>query len=431
MTLAYADFIAKRKAKTYVHGPTIQHADLHKSLKPFQRELVIQAAKIGRFALWADTGLGKTRMELEFARLTAETSLIVTPLAVAEQTVAEAAKIGIEARYVRDGAQVTGPGIYVTNYEMIEHFDPQLFGAVILDESSILKQSDGKTRTRLIEHFQQVPFRLAASATPAPNDPEELTNQAEFLGQMTRTNMLAAYFIHDQDGWRLKGHAYNPMIEWMTTWAVAIRKPSDMGYKDDGYILPGLEIIPEVVHVDIESAPDELFAFTVGGVSDRARVRRDTLEARVARAVELVAAEPDEPWILWCGLNSESDALTAAIPGAVNVEGSMSPEEKATRLLGFANGDIRVLVTKPSIAGMGLNFQVAARMAFVGLSDSYEAYYQCIRRCYRYGQTRIVNAHIILSQIESQIADNVARKETQANRIVDGMVNKLQKMGTA
>ena len=427
MTIAYADFIAKRKARIHEHGPIVEPGDLHHSLMPFQRELVIQAARVGRFALWADTGLGKTRMELEFARVVADTALIVTPLAVAEQTVAEAAKIHIDARYVRDGSQIDGPGIYVTNYEMVEHFDPDVFGAVVLDESSILKQSDGKTRTRLIEHFQHVPFRLAASATPAPNDPEELTNQAEFLGQMTRTNMLASYFVHDQDGWRLKGHAYGPMIEWMTTWAVAIRRPSDMGYLDDGYILPGLEILSELVDVEIEPAADELFALTVGGVTDRARVRRDTLDARVARAVALVAAEPDEPWILWCGLNAESHALTAAIPGAVNVEGSMSPEDKASRLLAFANGDIRVLVTKPSIAGMGLNFQVAARMAFVGLSDSYEAYYQCIRRCYRYGQTRVVHAHIILSAIEAQIAENVARKETQANRIVDGMVQAIRR----
>ena len=425
--LAYPDFIARRKARSYGHGPIIEPGDLHHSLMPFQRDLVIWAARVGRAALWADTGLGKTRMELEFCRSVADTSLIVAPLAVAQQTVAEAARINIEARYVRSADEITGTGVYVTNYEMVEHFPAELFGAVALDESSILKQSDGKTRTRLIEHFRTVPFRLAASATPAPNDPEELTSQAEFLGQMSRTNMLAAYFVHDQDGWRLKGHAYQPMIEWMATWAVAIRRPSDMGYLDDGYILPGLEIIPELVAVDIEPAADELFALTVAGVSDRARVRRDTLDARVDRAVELVEAEPDQSWILWCGLNAESDALTAAIPGSVNVEGSMSPEEKASRLLAFANGETRVLVTKPSIAGMGLNFQVAARMAFVGLSDSYESYYQCIRRCYRYGQTRIVHAHIVLSHIEDQIAANVARKEKQANRIVDGMVRAIRR----
>jgi superfamily II DNA or RNA helicase len=425
--VSYAEFIARRKARAYEHGPEIEPADLHKSLKPFQVELVIWAARVGRAAIWADTGLGKTRMQLEWARSVADTALIVAPLAVAQQTIAEAARIDIAATYVRSPQQITGPGVYVTNYEMVEKFDPSQFGAVVLDEASILKQSDGKTRTRLIEHFKDVPYRLACTATPAPNDPEELTNQAEFLGRMTRTNMLASYFVHDQDGWRLKGHAYQPMIEWMTTWAVAVRRPSDMGHEDDGYVLPGLELVTELVEAEIEPEPDELFALTIGGVSGRAKVRRQSLDARVARAVELVEAEPDESWILWCGLNSEAEKLAAAIPGAVNVHGSMTPEEKAELLLAFANGDIRVLVTKPSIAGMGLNFQVAARMAFVGLSDSYEAYYQCIRRCYRYGQTRIVRAHIVLSHIEDQIAANVARKEKQANRIVDGMVRSLRK----
>ena len=425
--LDYAEFIARRKARSYENGPAIAPSDLHHSLKPFQVELVVWAARVGRAAIWADTGLGKTRMQLEWARSVADTALIVAPLAVAQQTIAEASRIDIAATYVRSADQIAGPGVYVTNYEMVEKFDANQFGAVVLDEASILKQSDGKTRTRLIEHFKEVPYRLACTATPAPNDPEELTNQAEFLGRMTRTNMLASYFVHDQDGWRLKGHAYNPMIEWMTTWAVAVRRPSDMGYEDDGYILPGLELVTELVETEIEPEPDQLFSLTIGGVSGRAKVRRESLDARVARAVELVNAEPHESWILWCGLNSEADKLAGAIAGAVNVHGSMSPEEKAEHLLAFANGDIRVLVTKPSIAGMGLNFQVAARMAFVGLSDSYEAYYQCIRRCYRYGQTRIVRAHIVLSHIEEQIAANVARKEKQANRIVDGMVRSLRK----
>lgn len=423
--VAYEDFIARRKAVAKPAGRTITHGDLHHSLKPFQAELVIWAARVGRPAVWADTGLGKTRMQLEWCRVMADTSLVVTTLAVAIQTVAEAEKIHIDARYVRSAEEVDGPGMYVTNYEMVEKFDPALFGAVALDEASILKQSDGKTRTRLIEHFSPVAYRSAWTATPAPNDPEELTNQAEFLGQMSRTNMLAAYFVHDQDGWRLKGHAYEPMIRWMTSWAVAIRRPSDMGYADDGYELPGLRVIPEIVDAHIEPAADELFAVSIGGVSGRARVRKETMAARVQRAVDLVDAEPGEAWILWCGLNDEAAALASKIPGAVNVHGGMTPEQKAAHLISFANGDLRVLITKPSIAGMGLNFQAAARMAFVGLSDSYEAYYQCIRREYRYGQSRVVHAHIILSQIEGQIADNVQRKEKQANRIVDGMVREL------
>lgn len=422
----YADFIARRAAKASDSGVSVAPGDLHWSLKPFQSDIVQWAAKVGRPAVWADTGLGKTRMQLEWSRLMADRSLIVTPLAVAEQTVAESRLLATNARYVRSGHELDGPGVYVTNYEMVQHLDPSLFGAVALDEASILKQSDGKTRTRLIEHFRGVKHRSTWTATPAPNDPEELTNQAEFLGQMTRTNMLAAYFVHDQNGWRLKGHAYEPMIRWMSSWARAIRRPSDLGYADDGYELPGLEIVPEVVDVDIEAGADELFAATIGGVSGRARVRRETLHARVARAVELVEAEPDEAWLLWCGMNDEADALAAAIPGAVNVYGSLPPEEKARHLLAFARGELRVLITKPSIAGMGLNFQSAARMAFVGLSDSYEAYYQCIRRCYRYGQSRVVRAHIILSQLEEQIAQNVAAKERQANRIVDGLVRHLR-----
>jgi hypothetical protein len=367
-------------------------------------------------------------MQLEWARVVAETSLIIAPLAIAEQTVDEAAKIGIHAVYVRSPDQITGPGIWITNYEMVHKFDPAMFGAVVLDESSILKQSDGKTRTMLIEFASGIPFRLACTATPAPNDPEELTSQAEFLGHATRTNMLAAYFVHDQDGWRMKGHAYQPIIEWMCGWAVAIRRPSDWGYDDDGYILPGLEIVAELVEFEVEPAPDELFSMSMGGVSGRSTVRRGSLDARVARAVELVEAEPDEPWLLWCGLNDEADALAAAIPGSVNVQGSMSPEEKAKYLRAFSDGSLRVLITKPKIASQGLNWQHCARMAFVGLSDSYEAYYQCIRRCYRYGQPRIVKAFIVLSEIEQQITGNVQRKEQQSNRITDGMIQFMQNL---
>lgn len=422
----YSDFIARRKAKAQRLGVTVSPGDLHWSLKPFQHDIVAWAASVGRPAVWADTGLGKTRMQVEWCRIMADTSLIVAPLAVAQQTVAEAAKIAVDARYVRSGDEITGPGVYVTNYEMVEHFTPASFGAVALDEASILKQSDGKTRTKLIRHFEDVPYRSAWTATPAPNDPEELTNQAEFLGHMTRTNMLAAYFVHDQDGWRLKGHAYDPMIDWMSTWALAIRRPSDLGYSDDGYELPGLRIIPDLVDVELEAAPDELFAMSIGGVQGRAKARKDSLPARVQRTRELISAEPDEQWLLWCGLNAEADEL-GEIPGAVNVHGSMSPEEKAQHLLAFANGDLQILVTKPAIAGLGMNFQSSARMAFVGLSDSYEQYYQCMRRQYRFGQQRIVDAHIVLSGPESQIAENVARKEKQANRVVDGMVSRLAK----
>jgi hypothetical protein len=412
VSVTYAEFLAAKTRAVNPDGPAVSAAALHPMLHDWQAELTAWAIRIGRAALWADTGLGKSFMQIEWARLSGATALIVAPLAVCHQTVREAAKLNVEAHYIRDSARL-GRGVWVTNYEQVHKFNPQLIDAVVLDEASILKNSDGKTRRMLIEHFACVPRRLTCTATPAPNEPEELTSQAEFLGHATRANMLAAYFVHDDQGWRLKGHARGPMFRWMATWAAALRKPSDIGYPDTGYDLPRLEIIPELLPVELE-AEGQLFATDLGGVGGRAKVRRDTLDARCGRAVDLVAAEPNEPWLLWAGLNGEADLLARSIPGAVNVGGSMSPEEKAEHLLGFADGQIRVLVTKPAIASQGLNWQHCARMAFVGLSDSYEQYYQAIRRCYRYGQTRVVHAHVVLSELESQIAANVTRKEREA-----------------
>jgi hypothetical protein len=426
VTTDYAAFLAAKAATIPHDGVEVDPDTLHPFLHPWQREIVAWALKVARAAIWADTGLGKTVMQVEWARQVGGVVLIVAPLAVCAQTVREAHKIGVDATYVRDGSQITGPGVWVTNYEMVEHFPADELTGVVLDEASILKNSMGKTRTMLIEYFSDVHFRLACTATPAPNDPEELCNQAEFLGHMSRSHMLAAYFIHDSDGWRLKGHARRPMLRWMSTWATAIRRPSDMGYPDEGYNLPGLEIVPEFVRVNIVP-DDQLFATDLGGVSGRASIRRDTLDARVSRAVDLVNAEPDEPWLLWCGLNDEAQSLARLIPGAVNVHGALSPEEKAEHLLAFADGDIRVLITKPGIASQGLNYQHCARMAFVGLSDSYEQYYQAIRRCYRYGQKRIVRAHIILSDVESQIATNVARKEREAATLSASLVDEMRR----
>lgn len=424
----YAEFLADKSTAAHREGRTVSTDDVNPLLHPWQAELVTWAVETSRAAIWADTGMGKTLMQLEWARLSQDRgALIVAPLAVCQQTIREAAKIGLTARYVRDTSEVNRMGICVTNYERVPQIHPGLFDAVVLDESSILKQSDGATRTMLIDWARDIPHRLACSATPAPNDPEELTNQAEWLGRMSRTHMLAAYFVHDSDGWRLKGHAHTPMIQWMATWAVALRKPSDVGGNDTGYDLPGLEIIPRLVPVQIEEE-GALFAVELGGVQGRAAVRRKSLADRVALAAELVAREPDEAWLLWCGLNSEADALAARIPGSVNVHGAMSPDEKADLLMGFADGDYRVLITKPSIASQGLNYQHCARMAFVGLGDSYEQYYQAIRRCYRYGQTRVVEAHVILSELESQIATNVARKEHQAQGITDQLVGEMRRI---
>ena len=425
----YSEFLLRKQARVEKPGREVVASDVHPMLHDWQNELVRWAVRTGRAALWADTGMGKTVMQLEWARLSGDTPLVVAPLAVCEQTVREAAKLGITAQYVREWDDVNLTGavqIHVTNYERLHNFQPSAFDAVVLDESSILKQSTGATRTMLVDWAQDIPHKLACSATPAPNDPEELTNQSEWLGRMSRTHMLAAYFIHDQDGWRLKGHARRPMMEWMAQWAVALTRPSDVGGDDTGYDLPGLDVVPEIVAFEVESE-GQLFATELGGVTGRSEMRRKTLQARVDRAAKLVANEPG-PWILWCGLNSEADALAAAIPGAVNVHGSLDPDEKARLLLGFADGDFDVLITKPSIASQGLNYQHCNRMAFVGLGDSYEQYYQAIRRCYRYGQTEIVRAHVIVSDLETQIAANVARKERQASQITRELVAQMRRV---
>lgn len=426
----YAAFLAAKTRRVGDLGHEIDAGDVNATLHDWQNELVRWAVKRGRAALWADTGLGKTFMQLEWARLSGERSLIVAPLAVCAQTVREAAKLGIDATYVRDGADAKGPGVWVTNYEMTPHFDPTTLDAVVLDESSVLKDVTTKTRDRMIAEFATVPYRLACTATPAPNDTAELCNHAEFLGVATRREMLSTYFLHDQDGWRVKGHAREPLFRWMSGWATAMRRPSDLGYPDDGYNLPALHVVPHLLDVD-DTPEDQLFATDLGGVGGRAAIRRQTLDARCGRAADLVAGSPDEPWLLWCGLNDEANTLARVIPDSTNVHGGWSPEDKAQAMLDFADGKIRRLICKPSIAAFGLNWQHCSRMAFVGLSDSYESYYQAIRRCWRYGQTKPVYAHVILSNLEGQIAVNVARKERAAAATTDSLITAMTQARSA
>lgn len=418
----YEDFLAAKTRRAGRIGREVSTRDVHPMLHDWQAEGVAWAVGVGRCALFWDCGLGKTFAQLEWARLSADTSLILAPLSVARQTVREARKLDMDVRYVRSGQDVDGPGIWITNYEMAQHFDPALFGAVVLDESSILKNVDGRTRQALTEQFSRVPLRLACTATPAPNDVAELTNHAAFLGVMSRAEMLSAYFVNDEKDWRLKGHAAEPMFRWMSTWAMALRRPSDLGYPDEGYALPPLRILPQIVDVQVES-DGQLFPTDLGGVGGRAAVRRETMSARVERAAALASA-PGQ-WIVWCGLNDEAANVAAIIDGAVNVEGSWTPDDKATALERFQDGDIRVLVTKPRIAGFGMNFQNAHQMVFLGLSDSYEAYYQSIRRCWRFGQTDPVEAHIVVSGIEQQIVSNVQRKEREATATVDRLIHHM------
>lgn len=418
--MTYADFLARKQQRHSSSGCDVNPDQIHHSLHNWQRHIVAATLRRGRAAVFADTGLGKTRMQIEWSRLIAQRSLILAPLSVARQTVREAAKIDADVRYVRRPEEVVPGSVSITNYELAHYFDAAEFDAICLDESSILKSFTGSTRNALIKQWRDTAYRSSWSATPAPNDVTELCNQAEFLGAMNRNEMLAAYFVHDDDGWRLKGHAVDPMFKWMATWAIAARKPSDVGGDDALYQLPKLTITPDVIAVPIQQE-GQLFATDLGGVGGRAAVRKATLNDRVSVA----AARCSQPgqWIAWCGLNDEAENITRMVDGAVNVHGTMSPDEKADIFESFQDGHVRVLVTKPSIAGFGMNFQQCHQMVFVGLSDSWESYYQAIRRCWRFGQSHPVNVHIVVSELEQQIAENVKRKETEVASWIERLIS--------
>ncbi len=403
-------------------------------LFPFQRDITAWALRRGRAALWADCGLGKGWMALEWARVVAaetdEPVIILAPLAVSQQFRREGEKVGVHVTVCRSGDDVT-PGVNVTNYDRLHRFDPETFGGVVLDESSCLKDYSSATRNALIAAFQRTPFRLACSATPAPNDHMELGNHAEFLGAMTRAEMLATFFCHDggeTQVWRLKGHARADFWRWLCSWAVNIRKPSDLGYEDEGYDLPPLNIHEHIVPVGAEYAREAgtLFIDAASGLDAQRASRRSSLGARVKVCADLVNADSSEPWLVWCDLNSESDGLAASIEGAVEVRGSDDPEDKEAALADFIAGGARVLVTKPSIAGYGLNMQRCARVAFVGLSNSFEAWYQAIRRTWRFGQARPVECHLILSDADGSVRANIERKRLAAEDMAAEM---LQGMG--
>lgn len=413
----YGSFIAR---KSYAEAfPGIDDDDIAEHLFPHQRDLVRWSLRKGRSAIFADTGLGKTAMQVEWARHVSRRGrvLILAPLAVAQQTVAEGARFGVDMAYRRADA---GDLITVTNYEMMDAFDLSSFVGVVLDESSILKAFDGKTRNAIIGGFKSTPYRLAATATPAPNDFTELGNHSEFLGVKTRTEMLAEYFVHDMDttqDWRLKGHAVKSFWRWVATWGAVVRRPSDLGYEDGAYNLPPLRFHEHVIPVDHTDAHRSglLFAVNATTLSDQRGVRRATLDKRIEKAAALAA--DGGPCIVWCEMNDESTGLARAIADSVEVTGSDTVDEKQAKLATFSNGSKRVIVTKPSIAGFGLNWQHCARMVFVGASHSYEQTYQAIRRCWRFGQARPVDVHIIRAETEQLVIDNYRRKEAEAARL--------------
>lgn len=403
---------------------------LSDSLFGFQRSVTTWALRRGRAALWLDTGLGKSRCAIEWARVVAQRTggrvIIFTPLAVAQQFVREGESIGVSVTLCREPGDVRD-GVNVTNYDRLDRFASMPWAGVVLDESSVLKDQTTATRNALIEAFRSTRFRLCCSATPAPNDHAELGNHAEFLGVMTRKEMLSMFFVHDGETtqeWRLKGHAQADFWAWVASWGLAVRKPSDIGFADDHYNLPPLRIVEHVCSEQADRLAREnglLFGYQARTLGDLRAARKSSIGERVSRVAELVNGN-SEPWVCWCDLNDESSALAKAIPDAVEVRGSDKADEKEARIMRFVDGHARVIVTKPSIAGAGLNLQHCSKMAFAGLSFSWEAFYQAIRRCYRFGQKREVEAHIVTSSAELAVLESIKRKQASADAMAVGMI---------
>jgi DNA modification methylase/superfamily II DNA or RNA helicase len=424
----YADFIASKKRAVMDCG--IHATSLNRDLFKWQADIVRWALRKGRTAIFADCGMGKTFMQLEWASQVPGDVILLTPLAVGRQTEAEAVRFGIDAKVSTDGKRAAK--VTIINYEKLHMVDASQFSGVVLDESSILKSMDGNTKNLLISMFSRTRFRLACTATPAPNDHMELGNHAAFLGVITMAEMLATYFCHDggeTSVWRLKGHAVDDFWAWVASWAVMIRRPSDIGFSDDGFELPPLRIHVHEVKANIVRE-GELFGMPVLAIDEQRKARRATLAARVERAAD-IANSTDDPVLVWCELNDESDALETAIHGAVSVSGSDTDEAKSTRMMDFARGDVRALVTKPKIAGFGMNWQTCNTMVFVGLSHSYEQFYQAVRRCWRFGQQSAVDVHIITSDAERAVLDNIQDKQSKADEMVGQMVAKMQKTMSA
>lgn len=429
----YQEFLDNKRETVKPCGFAVDPSAMTQALFDWQREIVAWALKRGRAALFEDCGLGKTAQQLEWARHvvahTGRAVLILAPLAVSDQTIREGGKFGIAVHRCNSGDDVIPAAVNVTNYERLEKFNSDPFAGIVLDESSILKAYDGKTRRMITDFAKPIEYRLCCTATPAPNDLIELRNHAEFLDIMSGKEILALYFRQDGNtthNWRLKGHARQAFWMWMAEWSVAIRRPSDIGYSDDGYILPPLNMIQETVTNDVHDG--WLFAMEARTLAERRESRKNSLGRRVERAAEL-ANNSSEQWLIWCDLNAEGDALADAIPDAVQVKGADSPDFKEKTLNDFATGKLRVLVSKPSIAGFGMNFQTCRNVLFVGLSDSYEAFYQAIRRCWRFGQKKSVNCHVLCADSDGAVVENIRRKDAQSTEMFDEVVKAMSGLG--
>lgn len=418
----YIDFLNNKKFVLESSGFDVDKSELNSNLFDFQKDIVRWALAKGRSAIFAACGLGKTLMQLEWAHQICLHNpgdckvLILAPLAVSSQTVREGEKFGIEVTICESQADVK-PGINITNYEKLDKFIAKEFIGIVLDESSILKSFTGKVRTSIIDNFANVPYKLACTATPAPNDYMELGNHSEFLGVMTRGEMLAMFFVHDggqTSKWRLKGHAESIFWQWMASWAVFIDNPINLGYETTDYDLPDLHINEIIVDGD-EPITDTLT------LTERRNARKDSLELRCQKAAEIIN-NSDEQFIVWCDLNIEQDRLAELIKDNVSVQGSTSNKLKIERELTWREGKVQTLISKPLVYGYGMNWQHCHNIVFTGLSDSYEQYYQALRRCWRFGQEETVNVYIIISAKEGCVKENIERKDFQFKNMQDEMI---------
>lgn len=415
----YSEFLERKQLSVVSCGFNVDRSEINPMLFDYQKDIVRWALCKGRAAIFADCGLGKTAMQLEWAHQVVQHTggkvLILAPLAVAPQTANEGGKFGISVTIAE--SQKDASGISITNYEKLDHFIASDFTGIVLDESSILKSFSGKLRNDIIDRFQSVPYKLACTATPSPNDYMELGNHSEFLGVMTRSEMLSMFFVHDggeTSKWRLKGHAEQLFWEWMASWCVFIGNPADLGYDGQSFALPQLHI--HQIVVDGDEPVTEALTLT-----QRRQARRDSLEARCAAAAELINKSSDI-WVAWCDLNDESTKLHEMIHDSIEVRGSDKPEHKKNAMLDFSIGGVKCLVTKPKIAGFGMNWQVCHKMIFVGLSDSYEAFYQAVRRCWRFGQDYPVDVYIIISEKEGCVVDNITEKQRKDDVMKEHMI---------
>lgn len=400
------------------------------TLFDFQKAIVKWACNKGRAAIFADTGLGKTFMQLSWAENAIKNIpndkkvIVFAPLLVNDQTIQEGKKIPVDlSRWnIQDNERIK-----IANYEQIDNLNPDDYGAIVLDESSILKSIDSKTREKLIEFSKNITFRSAYTATPAPNDVTEYGNHAEFLGVMKREEMLARFFINKADtgeGWMLKGHAVDAFYKWLATWAVFIKYPSDIGFSDDGYKLPKINFIGKFF--DYEFVQEgTLFSTGFHGIEDRVKIRKDTIEVKAGKLAEEVNGNKEQH-IIWCGLNPEAEAINKLIPDSENLQGSDSDEEKIRKVQEFKKGKIRVLITKAKMGKFGLNLQNCHNVHFLGMSDSYEEYYQCIRRCHRFGQKKQVNVYMWLAGDEKEILNNVIHKEEVAQKTQQEVIKHIK-----